>query len=75
MGMSRDVVISMSRDLARVDLSAEAQRELVDRHAAGAAKKALARAYGVHVETVRAIIAQPAALADAGRVAPGGSAG
>jgi len=32
------------------------EAELVARHEAGALKKELARTYGIHVETVRAII-------------------
>jgi len=40
----------------QVRLSEEEQAELVARHEAGAFKKELARAYGIHMETVRAII-------------------
>ena len=39
-----------------VRLSDTQQRELVQRHRDGAFKKELARVYGIHVETVRAII-------------------
>jgi hypothetical protein len=46
-----------------VRLSAEVQAELVARHEAGAFKNELARAYGIHVATVRAIIARHTALA------------
>ena len=41
----------------QVRLSTADKAELVERVRAGAFKKELARAYGVHVETVRAIIA------------------
>lgn len=44
----------------QVRLSRQQQDELVERHWAGAFKKELARAYGVHVETVRAIIGRAA---------------
>jgi DNA-directed RNA polymerase specialized sigma24 family protein len=40
----------------QVRLSDAQQAELVERHREGAFKKELARAYGIHVETVRAII-------------------
>lgn len=40
----------------QVRLSRQQQVELVRRHRDGAYKKELARAYGIHVETVRAII-------------------
>lgn len=40
----------------QVRLSRQEQEELVERFHAGAFKKELARIYGVHVETVRAII-------------------
>lgn len=40
----------------QVRLSDTQQRELVQRHRDGAFKKELARAYGIHVETARAII-------------------
>lgn len=40
----------------QVRLSRQQQAELVQRHRDGAFKKELARAYGIHVETVRAII-------------------
>ncbi|UUW88634.1 hypothetical protein [Pimelobacter simplex] len=40
----------------QVRLSDSQQRELVQRHREGAFKKELARVYGVHVETVRAIV-------------------
>ncbi|MBF4161604.1 helix-turn-helix domain-containing protein [Nocardioides acrostichi] len=40
----------------QVRLSDSLQAELVQRHRDGAFKKELARAYGIHVETVRAII-------------------
>lgn len=40
----------------QVRLSDTQQAELVRRHRDGAFKKELARAYGIHVETVRAII-------------------
>lgn len=40
----------------QVRLSATQQAELLQRHREGAFKKELARAYGIHVETVRAII-------------------
>ena len=39
-----------------IRLSDSQQAELVQRHRDGAFKKELARAYGIHVETVRAII-------------------
>lgn len=39
-----------------VRLSDAQQAELVQRHLDGAFKKELARAYGIHVETVRAIV-------------------
>ena len=42
----------------QVRLSAQARQELVARYEAGVFKKELARMYGVHVETVRAIIAR-----------------
>jgi DNA-directed RNA polymerase specialized sigma24 family protein len=40
----------------QVRLSAAQQAELVQRHRDGAFKRELARAYGIHVETVRAIV-------------------
>lgn len=40
----------------QVRLSEEQQAELVARHEAGVFKKELARVYGIHVETVQAII-------------------
>lgn len=40
----------------QVRLSDTKKAELVQRHRDGAFKKELARAYGIHVETVRAII-------------------
>ncbi len=40
----------------QVRLSDSQQAELVRRHRDGAFKKELARGYGIHVETVRAII-------------------
>lgn len=40
----------------QVRLSDRQQAELVERYQAGAFKKELARVYGIHVETVRAII-------------------
>ena len=40
----------------QVRLSDEDKAELIERHEAGAFKKELARLYGIHVETVRAII-------------------
>ncbi len=40
----------------QVRLSDEQKAELVQRHRDGAFKKELARSYGIHVETVRAII-------------------
>lgn len=40
----------------QVRLSRRQQEELVQRYRGGAFKKELARAYGIHVETVRAII-------------------
>lgn len=40
----------------QVRLSDTQKEELVQRHRDGAFKKELARAYGIHVETVRAII-------------------
>ena len=47
----------------QVRLSKADKAELVERFRAGAFKKELARAYGIHVETVRAIIARHAAHA------------
>jgi DNA-directed RNA polymerase specialized sigma24 family protein len=40
----------------QVRLSQEQQAELDQRYEAGGSKKELARIYGIHVETVRAII-------------------
>lgn len=40
----------------QVRLSEQQQTELVERYRNGALQKELARAYGIHVETVRAII-------------------
>ena len=45
---------SAKQKQARVSDSQQA--ELVQRHRDGAFKKELARAYGIHIETVRAII-------------------
>ncbi|MEI2713590.1 MAG: hypothetical protein V9G04_09940 [Nocardioides sp.] len=48
-------VLSPSKQ-RQVRLSDTQQAELVQRHREGAFKKELARAYGIHVETVRAIL-------------------
>ncbi|WP_460599459.1 hypothetical protein [Flexivirga lutea] len=54
--------ISPRTQQRQVRLSDEQQAELVSRHREGAFKKELARAYGIHVETVRAIVKRRAAL-------------
>lgn len=46
----------------QVRLSEEQQAELVARYRAGALQKEFAQAYGVHVETVRAIIKRQATV-------------
>lgn len=48
------------RPQQQVRLSDAQQAELVQRHRDGAFRKELARAYGIHVETVRAIIRRAA---------------
>jgi DNA-directed RNA polymerase specialized sigma24 family protein len=56
--VSRSSTVNAARSATQqqVRLSDTQQAELVQRHLDGAFKKELARAYGVHVETVRAII-------------------